>query len=165
MKAKILHYTKELLLFLFVITLFSNLLSYYKSSNLNKDTLPQFQAPLLDASIYTTQNEKPTLMHFWATWCPTCKAEIDNIERLSHYYNIITIVVKSGSNEEIKSYIKERNLNFKVINDRDGFLAEKFNISAYPTTFIYDKNGDLSFSEVGYTSSLGLFLRAWWATR
>jgi hypothetical protein len=50
-----------------------------------------------------------------------------------------------------------------VVNDKDGYYAKKFNISGYPTTFIYDKNKNLSFSEVGYTSILGLRLRMWWS--
>jgi thioredoxin-related protein len=50
-----------------------------------------------------------------------------------------------------------------VVNDEDGTLAQKFNIKAYPTTFIYDKNQNLKFSEVGYSSYFGLYLRLLWS--
>jgi thiol-disulfide isomerase/thioredoxin len=159
---KLKYYLKETILFLIVLTLFANALSYYKSADLNKDSLPVITAKLIDGSAYTTNTHKPRLIHIWATWCPTCKLEAGNIQRVSQKFDVVTIAVKSGSNEDIQNFLQENNLNYKVINDKDGFLANKFNISAYPTTFIYDKNGNLVFSEVGYTSSLGLFIRMWW---
>ncbi len=162
MLKKMKHYFKELLLFLVVLTIFANLLSYYKSSNLNKESLPNIQAKLIDGSSYRTKIGEATIVHIWATWCPTCKLEASNIQRLSQRYKVITIAVKSGTNEEIKDFLKENKLNFKVINDKDGFLADKFAISAFPTTFMYDKNGELVFSEVGYTSTIGLWLRMLW---
>jgi hypothetical protein len=51
-----------------------------------------------------------------------------------------------------------------VINDSSGFISSEFNIAAFPTTFIYDKEKNLVFSEVGYTSTLGLWLRMLWAS-
>jgi len=50
-----------------------------------------------------------------------------------------------------------------VINDKNAFYANKYNIKVYPTTLIYDKNKNLIFSEVGYTSTFGLKIRLWWA--
>ena len=38
-----------------------------------------------------------------------------------------------------------------------------FNISVFPTTIIYDKNRDIVFSDVGYTTTPGLCLRMKWA--
>lgn len=106
---------------------------------------------------------KPILLHFWATWCPTCKAEAGNIETISKEFEVITIATKSGDNSNIQSYLKSRNLTFKVVNDNNGSLAEKFNISVFPTTIIYDKNREIFYSDVGYTTTFGLWLRMWLA--
>jgi len=164
MKKKLKHYAKETLYFIVFITLFANILSFYKSGDLNKETLKLTQAHLINNSTYMIDNTKPILIHFWATWCPTCKLEAQNIEYLSQHYNILTIAVNSGSDQDIKNYMKEHNLNFRVINDKDSLYAQKFHIAAYPTTFIYSSKKELIFSEVGYTSTLGLFLRMWWAS-
>jgi len=164
MKQKLLYYTKEILTFFIVLTILTNLLSLYKSQDLNKSPLPIKSVKLLDSTHYTLPKDKPILIHFWATWCPTCKMEADNIQRLSQSYNVLTIAVKSGNDNEISKYLKEHNLSFKVVNDKDGSLAQLFHISGYPTTFIYNKQHQLTFSEVGYTSSLGLYIRMWWAS-
>jgi len=163
-KKKILHYLKEIILFILMMTLFANMISLYKSQELNSSNLPAIDTKLINNDRFTTPIKKPILVHIWATWCPTCKLEAGNIQRVSQSYEVITFAVKSGSDGEIKEFLEKNDLNFKVINDSSAKWASNFNISAYPTTFIYDKNGKLIFSEVGYTSTVGLYLRMWWAS-
>ncbi|MBN2781803.1 MAG: protein disulfide oxidoreductase [Campylobacterales bacterium] len=154
MKTKIKRYTKEVLLFIVTITIAANILSLYKSQNLNKQPL---------ALEYQFKKDKPILIHFWATWCPTCKVEASNIEKISKDFEVLTIAVNSGSNKEIKEYMDKNGYTFRFINDADSKVAKEFNIQAYPTTLIYDKDKNLVFSEVGYTSTIGLYIRLWWA--
>ncbi|MEO1954673.1 MAG: redoxin family protein, partial [Campylobacterales bacterium] len=118
MKEKIKYYLKEIVLFVVVMTIFANVISFYKSRDLTKQPL--------DINYQFTYN-KPILIHFWATWCPTCKLEAQNIERISKDYEVLTIAVNSGSTKDIKDYMKERNLTFRFINDKDAYLAKKFN--------------------------------------
>ncbi len=156
---KIKKYIKEALVFIVLLTIAMNILSYYKSLDLNKDKLNIESFKLLDNSDYLVDKHKVILIHFWATWCPICKFEAPNIEKISKDYEVITIAVQSGSNEEIKQYLKEHNLSFKVVNDNNNFYSEKFNIKAFPTTLIFDKEKNITFSEVGYTSTAGLYSR------
>ena len=164
MKDKIKHYIKEIITFIIVMTLFANAISYYKSRDLNAKPLSLNTVTLLDNTHFSVVNNKPILIHFWATWCPTCKLEAQNIQYISEHYNVLTIAVNSGSNEEIKKYLLANDLNYKVVNDSHSVYASEFNIAAYPTTFIYDKDKNMVFSDVGYTSTLGLFFRMWWAS-
>ena len=163
MKEKLLYYSKELLFFIIIITLFANIMSWYKSQDLNKERLPIKEVRLINNQEFATDSSSALLVHIWATWCPTCAFEAQNIQTISHYFNTLTIAVNSGSDLEIKKYLDKKELDFAVVNDKYSSYAKKFNISAYPTTLIYNKNGELVFSEVGYTSTLGLFLRMWWA--
>jgi len=163
-KEKIKHYIKEILLFILTITVVANLMSIFRSQSLNNAPLQIKTFKLIDNSTYTIDRSKPLLIHFWATWCPTCKLEASNINFLSKYYQVITIAVKSGSDYEIKQYLDEHNYTYRVVNDKDGALSKKFKIAGYPTTFIYDKNQKLRFSEVGYTSTVGLILRMFWSS-
>ncbi len=161
---KLKHYTKEIITFLIFMTIVTNALSLYKSSDLNKNALQPINITLLNNENYKYPDEKPLLIHFWATWCPTCKIEASNIQTISENFEVLTIAVNSGNSEKIQKYMHERELNYKVFNDENGFFAKEFKISAYPTTFIYDKDKNLVFSEVGYTSTWGLLLRMWWVS-
>jgi thiol-disulfide isomerase/thioredoxin len=159
MKDKIKKYLKEGIVVIVLLTIAMNGISYYKSLDLNKARLDIDTFTLLDDKIYSVKKDKPILVHFWATWCSICKIEAPNIEKISKEYEVITIAIQSGSDDEIQSYLDEHKLKFKVVNDEDGFFAQKFNIKVFPTTLIYDKNKDLKFSEVGYTTTAGLYSR------
>jgi len=148
-----------------MVLVISNVLSYVRKPDLADSQLPKIEELLINGEQFNagSYDGKPLLVHFWATWCPTCKAEADNIQRLSEYYDVVTFAVKSGSDDKLTSYMSERGFDYKVINDEEGKWAREYNIEGYPTTFIYDTGGEISFSEVGYTSSVGLFFRMWWA--
>ena len=145
-------------LLLFVV---SNVISYIRQPTIKSDSIPLFiEDTIVEKKIDTTHYKgKPLLIHIWATWCPTCRLENANIERISKQYKVITIAVNSGSNQEIQHYMKKNQFSFDVINDKDGKLAKSFHIEAFPTTFIYDARGKLTFTEVGYSTTAGLLAR------
>lgn len=159
MKEKIKKYLKEGIVFVVLLTVASNAISYYRSLDLNKQKLDIATFKLLDGSSYHVNNDKPLLVHFWATWCPTCKFEAPNIEKISKDYEVITIAVQSGNKADIQNYLNEHKLSFNVVNDEEGKYSSKFNIKAFPTTIIYDKDKNQRFSEVGYTTTAGLYSR------
>ena len=162
MANKIKKYLKEVVIFSIIFIVFINIISMYKSTDLNQVPLDLNTIKLYDNSKYKIDISKPIMVHFWATWCPICKVEASNIQTISENYQVISIAVQSGSNKDIEKYMKENSVDFMVINDKDGSLAKKYNIGVFPTTVIYDKNGDIAFSDVGYTSTLGLWLKMMW---
>jgi len=156
---KINKWLKEIVIWAIVIFILSNIISYLRKPDPSSTQLPSTTVQLLDGSSYTMQKGKPFVIHFWATWCPTCKLEAENIEHLSKKYNVLTIAVDSGDNEKVKDYLDQRGLTFRVLNDQKGIWAQKFNVEAFPTTFIYNSEGELKFTEVGYTTTAGLLAR------
>ena len=163
MSNKLKKIIKELLKYSIIFILVLNIVSYFKSQDLNNSSLDLNSFSLIDGSIYEAKSNKPLMIHFWATWCPICALEEQNIEKISKDFEVITIASQSGSNEEIKDYLEKNNLSFKVVNDEDGDLSNHFKVNAFPTTFIYEEKKNLKFSEVGYTSTFGLYLRMLWS--
>ena len=157
--------TKEIAIMGLMVVVIANVLSYIRQPELADSRLPLIKERLISGKQFDAASfdGKPLLIHFWATWCPTCKAEADNIQRLSKYYNVVTFAVNSGSDADLQRYMKERGFDYDVINDREGKWAKLFRVQGYPTSFIYDASGQLSFSEVGYTSTAGLWFRLWWS--
>ncbi|SHO81307.1 Membrane protein, suppressor for copper-sensitivity ScsD [hydrothermal vent metagenome] len=157
---KIKNFIKEIISTIIMIFIISFVVNYFRAPELDSNKLPLIEKTLLDGSKFTTKDINETIViHFWATWCRVCKLEISNIEDLSKDTNVITIAVNSGSNEDIKAFMRERGLSFKVINDIDGVLSSKFKIEAFPTTIIYNQNKELSFVEIGYSTTAGLKAR------
>lgn len=95
---------------------------------------------------------KIVFLNFWATWCPPCKAEMPYIEDIYKEYglnkeDVVVLGVaspnlgKEGSEEDIKEFLKEKGYTFPVVMDYNGELVYKYGISAFPSTFIIDKEG------------------------
>ncbi len=156
---------KETAIMIVIVLVISNAMSYLRKPDLSNSELPQFNAMMIDGKVFDARKYegKPLLVHLWATWCPVCKVEAPNIQKLSERYNVVTIAVKSGSDEEVQAFMDKGGYSYRVINDEEGKWAKVYSISAYPTTFVYNKDGQIDFTEVGYTSTVGLFFRMWWA--
>lgn len=95
---------------------------------------------------------KTVFLNFWATWCPPCRGEMPHIEDLYKEYNknqdeVVILGVASpnlgneGSEEGIKEFLNQNAYTFPVVMDKDGELVYQYGISAFPTTFIIDKDG------------------------
>ncbi len=151
---------KEIVSTLLLLFVISMVINYLRKPEVTEDIYRLELTDIYNKSLAMSKYKKePLVVHFWATWCPTCKLEASNIEALSQKHNVVSIAVTSGSDEKIKLFMKEHDLKYRVINDSNGALAKKFGIEAYPTTLIYDRNGKLKFSEVGYSTTLGLQAR------
>lgn len=150
---------KEILTWAVLIFILSNIMSYLRKPDLDSSRLPKIEAQLLDDSNFTVAEGKPLLIHFWATWCPTCKLEASNIETISRQYEVLTIAVNSGDDAALNAYMSDNDLTFKVLNDVEGKWAKQFKVEAFPTTFIYSSKKELKFTEVGYTTTAGVLAR------
>ena len=151
---------KEVVTTLLMIFVISMVLNYIRKPDTDS-VLPNIKSMLIsgDEISFIGDGTKPIVIHFWATWCPTCKLEASNLESIKDDAHLISVAVNSGSDDELKSFMQERGYTYDVVNDEDGKLSERFGVGAFPTTFIYDYNGTLKFSEVGYSTSLGLKAR------
>jgi thiol-disulfide isomerase/thioredoxin len=157
--------TKSILFYTLILLVLSNLVSYLKRPDIAFTQAPSINATLLSGSQVNLEqyHGKPLMIHFWATWCPTCKVEAPTIDTLAKEYQVITVAVNSGSNAELKAFMNENGYTFPVINDQHSELSKAYHISAFPTTYILDEKGAVSFIDVGFTSNPGLRLRLWGA--
>ena len=127
---------------------------------------PALQGVTLAGVPYTLQAhpDKPVLVHFWATWCPICRAEQDSIAAIAHDHpDMITVAMQSGSAEQVARHMREQGTDFPVVNDQDGKLSSAWGVHAVPASFIIAPDGRIRFVEVGYTTGIGLRLRLWLA--
>ena len=127
--------------------------------------VPSFESTLLGGQSFNIQSYqgKPLLLHFWATWCSICKMEENSIASISEDYEVITVAMNSGNDMEITAYLEEQGLRFPVMVDENGAIAKRFGVRGVPTSFIVDPDANIKFTEVGFTSELGLRLRLWLA--
>ena len=92
---------------------------------------------------------KITVINFWATWCPPCVQEIPSLNRLKNKmkdYPFELISINYAEDQKtILEFMKKVNVEFPVLLDKDGTFARKWNVIAYPSTFVIDKSGRIKY--------------------
>jgi len=114
------------------------------------------------------RNNKPLLITFWATTCSSCVKEmphlVDMQNRLADKIDIAGVAMYYDNIDHVKEMVKRRGLNYHIVTDRSGKIAEAFgNIRITPTSFlisadgqiIYQKIGDIDFEKV--EKAIGLY--------
>jgi thiol-disulfide isomerase/thioredoxin len=104
---------------------------------------------------------QPVLVHFWATWCPVCRAEQGSIDAIARDHEVITVAMQSGKPQDVARYLQEQGVELPVVNDADGSISGAWGVHAVPASFIIGTDGRIRFVEVGYTTEIGLKLRLW----
>jgi len=96
---------------------------------------------------------KKVFLNFWATWCPPCKAEMPEIEKLyqeTKNSDLVILTVDIGEPlSDVKTFIDQNNYNFKVLLDSNQKVAAQYGISAIPTSFFIDKEGNIISKHTG----------------
>ena len=138
------------------------------SGFLNKELVrgqpPEINVPVINTGANLSCNkQQPGLIYFWASWCGICAKIKDTMKETLAEYPGITVAVKSGTGEEVARYLKAQGLNWAAAIDNEGAVGSLFGIRGVPTIFILDKDGNIKYSTVGYTSSWGLKIRLWLA--
>ncbi|MGH4139511.1 TlpA family protein disulfide reductase [Clostridium sp.] len=96
---------------------------------------------------------KKVFLNFWASWCPPCKGEMPDIEKLyieTKDTDLVILAVNLGENNSTaKSFMEKNKYNFTVLLDSDQSIASQYNIGGIPTTFFIDKEGNIVNSTEG----------------
>ena len=109
---------------------------------------------------------KTVFLNFWATWCPPCRQEMPDIQKVyeEYGYNKEDLIVlgvagpnmgNEGSIDEITAFLENNGYTFPVVFDETGFVFYYYGISAYPTTFMIDVNGNVfGYAQGGLTRDI-----------
>ena len=135
----------------------------YMQRDLPSGPVPSIQAMTLTGSQFdiATPRKGPLLIHFWASWCPICHLEQNGIQAISRDYPVISIAMNSGDAMEVKQFLLKQGLDFPVINDPAGDIAQHFGVIGVPVSFVVDDRNQIRYVERGYTTEWGLRLRLW----
>lgn len=108
---------------------------------------------------------EPVLIHFWATWCPVCKAMDGSIDSISQDHQVVTVAMQSGTPAEIRDFLAQAQLDFTVVSDPYGKITNEWGVPGVPATFVLDATGRIAYSTVGISTETGLRARLWSAAR
>lgn len=109
---------------------------------------PNFSLQTLDGKTVELKknNGKPTLINFWASWCPPCKVEMPHIQKAYEKYgdrvNFLMVNLTAMDDQtKVKQFLKEGEYSFPVLLDQTGEVSQMYQAISIPTTYIVDRNG------------------------
>lgn len=108
---------------------------------------------------------RPALVYFFAPWCKFCAASAGNLNRLREWRDkddieIVAVALSWETVEEVRDYVERHGLNVTVVLG-DAKISSQWQVRGFPSYYVLDDQHHIVRRDIGYSSQLGLWLRAW----
>lgn len=118
------------------------------------EPLHSFSLKSLDGKRVTLEDYAgtPLVINFWATWCKPCENEMPLLNSVAmnaeNQFQVIGINVEEDGTA-VTGYIEDNKVDFRILLDEKGEIADQYLINGYPTTFFVDGDGILRAVRIG----------------
>lgn len=119
---------------------------------------PGFRAP--DVALMNREGQEmklsdyrgqTVLLNFWASWCPPCKVEMPYMQDFydKHQDEDVVILAVNMTHLEndinkVQSFVEQNGLTFPILYDQHGEITKRYEVVAYPTTYVISPDGIIS---------------------
>jgi peroxiredoxin len=106
---------------------------------------PSFSLPSLDGPVreLAQLRGQVVLLHFFATWCEPCRAEMASLRalqsRLEGAAFAIVPVSVAEADGAVRRFFAGESLPFAILLDRDRAVARAWNVQTLPSTVVLDR--------------------------
>jgi len=91
---------------------------------------------------------KTVLLDFWTTWCPPCRADAPALDKLYKKYSAQDLMIVGISvNEDrsvVEKFLKDHPHSFPVVLTTENEMPRAYQIGAFPTYIVIDRNGAIA---------------------
>lgn len=108
-----------------------------------------------DSVSLAEQKGKVVLLNIWATWCHPCRDEIPELRVIHNRYRdrgleLIGVSVDTdGTDETIRTFMKDFQMTFPIWRDPDERISTQFLAIGVPATYLIDRDGILRWRKIG----------------
>lgn len=112
---------------------------------------PNWTATTLDHSPISKQSlqGKAYVLDFWSTTCAPCVASIGQenrfVKQIAEKAQVLAITADSDS--QLQPFLKNHQLDAKIVMDQKAKAAGQFAIPALPTAIVVDKFGNIVYKQ------------------
>lgn len=146
---------KHFILFFFIVAL-----AYSSQAQMAK--LPSIQLKDLEGNTVDTgtlsNDGKPIIISFWATWCSPCKKELNNYSELYEDWKketgvkIIAVSIDDQrSVTKVAPYVNSVSWEYDILLDSNKQFAQALGVNNVPHTFLIDGKGNIVWQHNNYS--------------
>jgi thiol-disulfide isomerase/thioredoxin len=96
-------------------------------------------------------------LDFWASWCGPCRASFPWMNAMQAKYSQqglkIIAVNEDSSRKDASAFLEKHAANFEIFYDENGKLAKRLQLKGMPTSYLFDRNGQLIMRHPGFRNS------------
>lgn len=88
-------------------------------------------------------------IHFWATWCPPCRSEIPELQKIYNEYknNADFLFISCDNNKtDIDTFITNKQISMPIGYDLNSEIANLFNIRSIPSSFFIKRTPNKTYN-------------------
>ncbi|MEJ8568556.1 TlpA family protein disulfide reductase [Elongatibacter sediminis] len=104
----------------------------------------------------------PGVVYFFAPWCGVCRSSIGNLDELVADGTLdwaTAVALDYADPAAVEAFVKDTDLAAPVLLGGADTIAG-WGIGAFPTYFVIDASGNIASRSVGYSTRLGMEVRA-----
>lgn len=119
------------------------------------DMAPDFELETLEGDPVKLSDYRgqKVIVNFWATWCPPCRAEIPDLQKVYDEYDVEILAVNLTDTEsdrgKVEPFVDDFEMTFPVLMDETSDVATTYEVAAYPTSYMIDSSGHVQFVAMG----------------
>ena len=105
-----------------------------------------------------SNNGKPLVIAFFATWCKPCNRELKSIDELYDDWQretgvrLVAVSIDQAQNiNKVKPLVDQNGWRYDVLLDPNGELRRTLDIQSVPYTVLLDGQGNIVYRHNGYT--------------
>jgi peroxiredoxin len=107
-----------------------------------------FTLTALDGKVYNLDALRGhvVLLNFWATWCPPCRKEMPDMQKLYERFEkkgFLVLAVSDEKRETVEGFLAKQNYTFPILLDPDRKTNTAFYVEGIPKSFLFDRQGRL----------------------
>lgn len=148
------------LLLIFVLISFVTI-GFAQEDTKNYVKLPSVDIKTMDGEAFNSgdisNDGKPVIITFWATWCKPCIKEHDAInEEYEDWVDETGVklyavsIDNARSSRSVMPMVNGKSWEFDVLLDENGDFKRAMNVNVPPHTFILNGEGQIVWQHVGY---------------
>lgn len=116
--------------------------------------MPARPSAITNSAEWMPLDSQVVYLDFWASWCVPCRKSFPWLNKLQERYRDqglrVVAVNLDRDHKAAESFLKKNSTSVSIVFDPKGYFARRLHLEAMPTSFVFDRDGTLQRTNIGF---------------